>query len=408
MNLVEDVFVGSFGYALGDKTVHVQESAGAGRLRSSPRDLQEAGFELHHICETATTAYDLARAAVKEVPGLGRVDAIVYATCLAGERQRRGRVGPGGRASRWSWPDSGSPGSAPSWRRSNDRAGTCPRPGGGEFREAEPAVTASGRNLDTSRSGRQWSFTMAGAQPSFARRCSRLERFILLSTLYTAGRRTGEIRETRLDDAGFVNHYEWSKWAAEERVLDERDLPVSVLRLPTVVAENDAGRIGQYNVFHKTLKMFHRGLLSLLPGDPSTPLSLATAEFTVDAIMALLGAAPGIYHVCPEPASLRTVIDTVFTVFERDPAFRLPRPVACDRESFHELVKAAEGLRGGPLSEAIGPLSTFAEQLYLPKTFRNERRRAAWPGYRAPDPAALIEAVCTRLAIEWSTRAAKA
>ncbi|MBO3749254.1 SDR family oxidoreductase [Streptosporangiaceae bacterium NEAU-GS5] len=239
----------------------------------------------------------------------------------------------------------------------------------------------------------------------FARRCPKLERFAVLSTLYAAGRHTGEIPEARLGDAGFVNHYEWSKWAAEEKVLADGDLPVTVLRLPTVVANDETGWVTQRNVFHKTLKLYYRGLLSLLPGDPATPLSLATARFTVEAIVALLAADPGVYHVSPEPASLRTAIDTAFTVFERDPAFRLPRPVVCDRDSFLDLLKAAEGLRGSPLGDAIAPISTFAEQLYLPKSFSTERMRAAWPGYRAADPTALIGVVCARLTHEWGGHA---
>ncbi|MCP2322071.1 nucleoside-diphosphate-sugar epimerase [Hamadaea flava] len=228
----------------------------------------------------------------------------------------------------------------------------------------------------------------------FAERCGDLDRLVFLSTLYAAGRRHGEVRETRLTDAGFANHYEWSKWAAEE-VLLASDLPLTVLRLPTVIAEDDSGAIGQFNVFHHTLRLFHQGLLTLLPGDPATPLSLATAEFTVDAVRAMLAADPGIYHVCGGALPLGTVIDTAFTVFERDPAFlrrMLPRPLPCDRAAFLDLADAARRLRGGPLQPALTSMLPFAEQLYLPKTFRTDRLRAAWPGYREPDPVAVIAA----------------
>jgi nucleoside-diphosphate-sugar epimerase len=233
-----------------------------------------------------------------------------------------------------------------------------------------------------------------------AERCGRLDRLVLLSTLYTAGRRQGEVRETRHTDAGFVNHYEWSKWAAEEQVLDRPDLPVTVVRLPTVVADDDRGAIGQYNAFHHTLRLYHAGLLTLLPGEPATPLSLATADFVVGAVTALLGAEPGVYHACADPVPLGTTVDTAFTVFARDAGFRrrmLPRPVPCDLDSFHDLVAAARGLRGGPLHTALSAVAPFAEQLYLPKVFRTDRLRAAWPGYRAPDPVALVESVCANL-----------
>jgi nucleoside-diphosphate-sugar epimerase len=242
----------------------------------------------------------------------------------------------------------------------------------------------------------------------FAERCSQLERLLVLSTLYTAGRRQGEVYEVRHDDVGFVNHYEWSKWAAEQRVLDQPELPVTVARLPTVVADDGSGTVGQHNAFHNTLKLYYYGLLTLLPGDPATPLSLATAGFVVDAVTALLDAAPGIYHLCPGPVTLGTAVEVAFTAFDRNSAFRrrmLPRPIHCDRDSFRELAEAADGLRGGPIHEALASLVPFAEQLYLPKVFHTERLRAAWPGHRAQDPVPLIESVCTRLvASRWGRR----
>ena len=51
----------------GDRKVHVEESAAAGRLVSTAADLMEAGFRWHHMCEPTTTAYDLARAAVAQL-----------------------------------------------------------------------------------------------------------------------------------------------------------------------------------------------------------------------------------------------------------------------------------------------------------------------------------------------------
>lgn len=242
----------------------------------------------------------------------------------------------------------------------------------------------------------------------FARRCAGLRGLVLLSTLYTAGRRRGEVPEVRHDRAGFVNHYEWSKWAAEEHVLAESALPVSVVRLPTVIADDDSGAVGQHNAVHHTLRLYYYGLLTLLPGDPATPLSLATAEFATAAVTALLGAPPGIYQVCSGQVPLGAAVEAAYSAFERDPAYRrrmLPRPVPCDRDSFVDLVAAAEGLRGTPLGEALASISPFADQLYLPKRFRTDRLRAAWPGYRGSDAAALVESVSAHLvATRWGRR----
>jgi nucleoside-diphosphate-sugar epimerase len=253
---------------------------------------------------------------------------------------------------------------------------------------------------------------------AFAARCPSLRRLALLSTLYSAGRRSGEVAERRHRDAGFANHYEWSKWAAEEAVLTAQDLPASVLRLPTVIADDDDGQVTQYNAFHNTLKLYFYGLLSLLPGLPSTPVSLATAAFTTAAITRLLdpAVADGIYHVCPDPAGTPTLdqlITTAFAVFEGDRQFRrrqLLTPEYCDEESFNDLVAAASRFRGGGLvQESLASVAPFGNQLYLSKTFRNDALRAAWPGYQAPDPVALVQAVCEHLVTSrWGRQLAEA
>lgn len=248
----------------------------------------------------------------------------------------------------------------------------------------------------------------------FALGCRDLRRLAYLSTLYAAGRRCGPVPERRLGDAGFANHYEWSKWAAESLLLDAAgELPVSVLRLPTVVADDDSGRTTRHNAFHNTLRLFYYGLLSLLPGDEATPLPLATASFTAEAVHALLGpdAPGGVFHVCPDPADTATlgeVLDTAFTVFEKDDHYRrrgLLRPLPCPRESFDDLLSATDLLRASPLRQSIASVAPFADQLYLPKTFRTDRLRAAWPGHRAPTPRALVEAVARELvASRWGRR----
>lgn len=227
----------------------------------------------------------------------------------------------------------------------------------------------------------------------FAERCPRLERFSYVSTLYAAGRHTGDIPEEPLADRGFVNNYEWSKHAAESFLLG-RDLPVQILRLPTLIADDDAGgSVGQYNAFHSTLRLYYYGLLSLVPGDLDTPLAVASAQY---AVRAMLEAPHPVTHACPAPGDTITVgelIDTAFGVFEKDEDFRrrmLLRPVPCDLVSFRELAAVADGLRGGPIHQALGSVAPFAEQLYLPKLFHA-------PHARPVDTHRLAENVCTTL-----------
>jgi 3-oxoacyl-[acyl-carrier-protein] synthase-3 len=77
-----DIFIHDFGFALGDIACTVEESAAAGRLRSRAEDLRDAGFDRHHLCSPAHTAYDLAHAAVRDLPGARAADTLIYATCL--------------------------------------------------------------------------------------------------------------------------------------------------------------------------------------------------------------------------------------------------------------------------------------------------------------------------------------
>jgi nucleoside-diphosphate-sugar epimerase len=246
----------------------------------------------------------------------------------------------------------------------------------------------------------------------FARRCPDLERVVLLSTLYTAGLATGDIAEEpagiveepgnaaevagdATDAVRFANYYEWSKHAAERLVLD-CGLPATIARVSTIIADDDSGRVSQFNAVHNTLKLLYYGLLSLMPGNPDVPVALATGDFTVTAMMALLAAEPGVYHLCPDleqTPRLGQLMDLMFTVFERDPSFvrrGILRPLLVDETAFADLLAGLRTLPHGPVLDALESVSPFSAQLYRPKVFGNTRLRKAWPDFRAPDPAVLV------------------
>lgn len=251
----------------------------------------------------------------------------------------------------------------------------------------------------------------------FARRCDRISRLLLLSTVYSAGRQTGRVAEVaHPGSAGFVNCYEWSKWAAERLALTQYGdaLPLSVLRLSTVVADDDSGAVGQLNAFHHTLKLFFYGLMSVVPGDEDTPIHVTSGEYCAEAAVWLLDPAvpPGIYHACPGvPPSFRDMMDIVFDVFESDERFRrrnLVRPLFCDRESFLDLVQLARITRSGTVLAALETFVPFADQLYLHKEVSSERLNAVWPGHRAPQQRMLIASACRDLvATRWGRQKEK-
>jgi 3-oxoacyl-[acyl-carrier-protein] synthase-3 len=99
---VNGVFAYQIEYALGDRKLHVSDSAAEGLLTSDPADLESAGFRWHYVCQPTTSALDLAEAAVRAVDkhgGLQSPDAIIYATCL---------------------PLNGNAGDTAQWRRTRD------------------------------------------------------------------------------------------------------------------------------------------------------------------------------------------------------------------------------------------------------------------------------------------------
>lgn len=292
---------------------------------------------------------------------------------------------------------------------------------GGDLRAAEPFAGLDPRTVRSivhAAANTRFTVTLPAAQAvnidgtakllAFASRCPGLERLAVLSTVYASGLRCARIGEAPCaGEAGFANFYEWSKWEAERQVLALGDaLPWQILRVATVIADDDSGAIAQYNAVHHTLRLLSRGLLSLLPGDPATPLYFVTGSMVADAVVGLgAGAAPGaIVHIAPERQATCTLDQAVriaWSTFERDPSFRARRvlpPLYCDWESFAALAEAADGLAAEPVRQALRAVLPFARQLFIVKDVDNANLRAGFAGYRAPDALALFARVCERLA----------
>jgi 3-oxoacyl-[acyl-carrier-protein] synthase-3 len=77
------LYVDRVAWALGEERRTVEEAGGRGLLVSAPPLLREAGFDQHHTCGDATTAYHLAARAVEPIRAhLAGTGALVYATTL--------------------------------------------------------------------------------------------------------------------------------------------------------------------------------------------------------------------------------------------------------------------------------------------------------------------------------------
>jgi nucleoside-diphosphate-sugar epimerase len=253
---------------------------------------------------------------------------------------------------------------------------------------------------------------------AFARSCPRLESFGLVSTVYSTGLRDGPVDERLYDDeAGFANDYEWSKWEAEQLVAGAGDdLPWRILRVATVIADDDSGRVSQYNAFHETLKLWFHGLLPLVPGDGATPLYLVTGELVAGAIVTLMDprTAGGVYHVAHGAAdslTLGNALDVVGESFEAVDAFRrrrVLRPLLGDRETFELLASGVDTFGGGLVRQSLQSVVPFARQLFVAKQLSNDRlREALGKAYQPPtDPAELVRRTCDSLvATKWGRNA---
>ena len=225
----------------------------------------------------------------------------------------------------------------------------------------------------------------------FASRCPSLERFCALSTIYVAGRRTGDVLEPELEhDAGFVNAYEQSKYEAEQllRAWMPR-LPIAICRLSTILGDSGSGRVHRVAAIHQSIRFLYHSLLPMIPGAPDSPVDLIATDYATDAIRHLAGAgfAPGrTVHVCAADGAVAEaeLIDLAIAAFLRyRPAWRrrrIEKPSIVRLETFNLFRDSVEAVADPALRASVGVLGHFAPQLAYPKRFDDRECRAALAG----------------------------
>lgn len=236
------------------------------------------------------------------------------------------------------------------------------------------AVTAFGVARERAR---EVNVVGTGRALGLARRCPKLERCVVLSTLYSSGLRAGDIPEAELDDsAGFANHYEWSKWAAERlTAVEYADLPWQVHRVGTVLCDNAAGHVGQLNITHDMWRLLYRGLLPLVPGTPTVSLPIVTGELAAQAIceFASRGPSHAYFHVClpsSQALPLEGYVDAAYDAFLADADFRrrrVLRPLFIDAASFYQLSATAGMFSSDSIGQVAELMRPFTKQLFIQK-----------------------------------------
>jgi nucleoside-diphosphate-sugar epimerase len=242
----------------------------------------------------------------------------------------------------------------------------------------------------------------------FARHCTHLERLGFFSSLYASGLAGGTLPEGRFAaKLGHANHYEWSKWAAEELLFTEYpDLPWHILRVGTIIADGVDGVVTQHNAVHNTLKLFFYGLLPMVPGLPDTPLYLATGGFVARAAvdcMKTRGGAP-VYHLTHDRSHavrLGEFLDIAHKEFSRHASFaarRVLKPLYADYESFDMLASSVSRLSGSIVTQALSTVSPFAAQLFVDKDIRADHVQGGVTTATLPDVSTVVQRTCQHLA----------
>lgn len=214
----------------------------------------------------------------------------------------------------------------------------------------------------------------------FARKQSQLQALVHLSSIYSCGLNEGTIAGALLERPGaFANHYERSKFETEQILSAEySDLPWQILRVATVIADDIDGAVDQVNVFHNTAGLVFHGLISILPGNPDTPIYFVPADLVADNSVELCfsGSAHSVHHLCfPREASLplQTIVDIMMEIFSEDERFmsrRVLPPLLTDLDSFLAVSDVVDkGFTGLVLKQAVESIKPFAPQMFSTKDF---------------------------------------
>jgi len=215
----------------------------------------------------------------------------------------------------------------------------------------------------------------------FAATCPRVDRVAVLSTTYVAGRRTGRILESDLEHtAGFVNAYEQSKYEAEQLVRASMDrLPVSVIRLSTIVGERESDEApARLRAVHHAIRLMYRSLAPMVPGRAGNPVELLPVDSAVAAAAWLCTdghRAGDTTHVCgaTDTMTLAEFIDHTMEAFRRfRPAWRkraIEPPAIVDLDTFELFRRSVEEVGDAVMREATAVIGSFAPQLAYPKAF---------------------------------------
>ena len=217
-----------------------------------------------------------------------------------------------------------------------------------------------------------------------ASECDASIRLAYVSTAFVAGRRTGRItEELGPESAGWVNAYEQSKYEAEQLVRHQAAEWV-ILRPSTVVCDDRNGAVTQVNAVHRALRLYHAGLVAMMPGVEGSTIDAVTTAFVADAIARLAlrdDAAGKVVHLCAGEGALPLgdLLDVTYALWARDAEWRrrgITRPPLVDLATYALFERTIEEVGDASIKRLTRSLSHFVPQLALPKIFDTTTARS--------------------------------
>ena len=223
---------------------------------------------------------------------------------------------------------------------------------------------------------------------ALAARCRSLHQFLLISTTFVAGTRTGAVPEClESDPPEFVNAYEQTKWEAEQ-VAAASALPVRIARLSVCLGGQHTGYVHRFGAMHHALHWLMRGLIPMVPGTATSRIDVIANDVAAAWIARVVAQPVERLEVSHVAAGAHAVpLDELLSTALRYLQIREPRsgrnfdpPPIVDRETF-ELFQQSVARSGDRLfTSVLDSTRAFLPALLYPKVFVTDHAEQRWGG----------------------------
>ena len=176
-----------------------------------------------------------------------------------------------------------------------------------------------------------------------------------------------------------------------EQLVREQASSWVILRSSTIVCDDLGGEVTQVNAVHRALRLYHSGLVPMMPGVTGSAVDAVTTAYVAEGIarLALRDDVTGrVVHLCAGAGALPLdeLLDITYERWARDPAWRrrgIARPALTDLTTYSLFERTIEDVGDASLKRITRALSHFVPQLALPKCFATTNAESLL-GYAAP------------------------